>query len=426
MCEDKYVTDLPDQAPAFSHHRPIRVEADLFDLYDRMIGEVHIPTVLGEVALVVSDTLNAERASVFLIDHETHELESVAVIGNVARAIRVPIDHNSLAGHCAATGKSFVVDDAYGDLSTIDDQLVFDRRWDELNGFHTRDVICAPAIFKGEVMGVVQAINRRGKAFQHSDLSSLESIARLIGYALYHAKLYDDIATFKKLEREKAQFMRLMAHELKSPLTTSKMLLDLLDGGKALQHTEMVATRLSVRLDEMLDMITDLLSLAKVKSGQAMGEVAVVDLCDVLRSACERCRQETELKGLELIMSMPDSPAHVRMDRQGIHLVISNLLSNAVKYTPKGSVQVSLTTTGQWAMLAVQDSGIGIPEADIPKLFGEFFRASNAKRQNLPGSGVGLAGAKQIVERFGGHIELTSQEDVGTTFTVHLPLHATA
>jgi len=79
-------------------HRPMRVGHELFELYDRMIGEVHVPTVLGEVAQVVCDTLEADRASVFLIDRETDELESVAVIGNVVRTIRVPIDQNSLAG----------------------------------------------------------------------------------------------------------------------------------------------------------------------------------------------------------------------------------------------------------------------------------------------------------------------------------------
>jgi signal transduction histidine kinase len=426
LLDSSFVRNEPPLENAMGRHSSIRIGPDLFDLYDRMIGAVHIPTVLGEVAQVVSETLHADRASVFLIDRETHELESVAVIGNVARAIRVPIDHNSLAGYCAKTGEAFIVDDAYDDLSPINPDLAFDRRWDDLNHFHTHDVICAPAVFKGEVMGVVQAINHQDGPFRSGHLASLETIARLIGYALYHAKLYNDLATLKKLEQEKAQFMRLMAHELKSPLTTSKMLLDLLDGGKAVQHTEMVATRLGTRLDEMLDMITDLLSLAKVKCGVPMGEVEILDLVAATLDACDRCRQETELKGLDFMVDLPKAPAFVRFDAQGIRLVLSNLLSNAVKYTPEGSIGVALTTHDGWVQLAVRDSGIGIPEADIPKLFAEFFRASNAKRRKMPGSGVGLAGVKQVIERFGGHIELTSQEDVGTTFTVHLPLHPTA
>lgn len=399
-------------------------EASLFDLYDRMIGQVHIPTVLREVAEVVCESLCAERASVYLADRETRELESAAIIGNVARLIRVPIDHNSLAGYCAAAAKSFVVPDAYGDLSAIDPQVTFDRRWDELNNFRTRDIMCAPATFKGQVMGIVQVINSKKRPFNEDDLPSLETIARLIGYSLYHAQLYDDLASLKKLEREKAEFMRLTAHELKSPLTTSKMLLDTIrDGPDGGSNTSDVIGRIGARMDEMITMIGDLLMLARVKSGDPMGNVGVIDLSAVTSQDRENYREQAQAKGLSLRVDLPDNAVFVRMDEQGYRLVLSNLLSNAIKYTPEGSVQVSLVSRNGWGELRVTDSGIGIPEADIPKLFGEFFRASNARRKRLPGSGVGLAGVKYVVERFGGHIELASREDEGTTFTVRLPLH---
>ncbi len=395
----------------------------LFDLYDRMIGQVHIPTVLQEVAEVVCESLHAERASVYLIDRETRELESSAVIGNVARTIRVPIDNNSLVGHCAMKAEAFVVPDAYGDLSGVDPNLKFDSRWDRLNNFRTRDVMCVPAMFKGDVMGVVQVVNSKGRPFDADDLPALGTIARLIGYALYHARLYDDIASLKELEREKAEFMRLMAHELKSPLAASKMLLDTLDDEDRDEGTVDITSRVGARLDEMIEMIGDLLVLAKVKSGDPMGEVAPLDLADATAIGCDRYREQAEMKGLSLRVLLPDDAVFVRMDQQGYRLVLSNLLSNAIKYTPEGSVRVSLDRHDGWAELAVTDSGIGIPEDDIPKLFAEFFRASNARRRGLPGSGVGLAGVKHLVERFGGHIEVDSQEDESTTFTVRLPLH---
>jgi signal transduction histidine kinase len=114
----------------------------------------------------------------------------------------------------------------------------------------------------------------------------------------------------------------------------------------------------------------------------------------------------------------------VRFDSQGYHLILSNLVSNSVKYTSEGFVKVSLKRQDTWAVVEVTDSGIGIPEADIPSLFKEFFRASNAKRQKIQGTGVGLAGVKHIVERFGGELELQSRENEGTTFIVHLPLYS--
>ena len=104
-------------------------------------------------------------------------------------------------------------------------------------------------------------------------------------------------------------------------------------------------------------------------------------------------------------------------------LVLSNLLSNAIKYTAEGSVRVSVQEESGWAVLKVKDSGIGIPKEDVPKLFKEFFRASNARQQQIQGSGVGLSGVKRIIERFGGNITLETKENAGSTFAVRLPIH---
>jgi signal transduction histidine kinase len=110
------------------------------------------------------------------------------------------------------------------------------------------------------------------------------------------------------------------------------------------------------------------------------------------------------------------------MDLQAYHLILSNLVSNAIKYTPAGSIEILLQEQGPWAVLKVKDTGIGIPEAQISQIFTEFFRASNARGSQIPGTGVGLAGAKELVERFDGELELVSDENRGSTFTVRLPL----
>lgn len=397
----------------------------LFSIYDRMIGDVHIPTVLREVTDVVCRDLRAERATVYIINRETEELESVAVVGNVDRIIRVPIQPSSLAGFCAIAGRAFLVPDAYGDLSDIDPNLRFDRTWDKINGFRTRDVMCAPAVFKGDALGVVQVINSKGRPFAQKNLPPLKSLSRLIGYALYHAKLYDDLATMKKLEKEKAEFMRVMVHELKSPAAATKMLMEMVQAHKQ-DNPKVVELhgRIAGRMDQMLDLIKDILVLARAKSGEPMGEIAVLDMKAETRSVCEEYREQAEQKGLAMTVELPSEPLPVRMDSQGSRLVLSNLVSNAVKYTQAGSVTVSLGRENTWAVLRVQDSGIGIPEKDIPRLFREFFRASNAKANKISGSGVGLAGVKNIVERFSGQLEFQSIENQGSTFIVRLPIFA--
>ena len=117
---------------------------DLLELYEQLAEGVGLTDVLTQAADFVRRVVRAERVTIYLLREQTSELESIAILGNVAQRIRVPLDRRSLAGYCGATGRAFVVEDAYGDLSSVDPQLRFDRTWDELNRFRTRDVMCAP------------------------------------------------------------------------------------------------------------------------------------------------------------------------------------------------------------------------------------------------------------------------------------------
>ncbi len=285
--------------------------------------------------------------------------------------------------------------------------------------------MCAPARFKDGIVGVVQVMNSTGQPFCDDDLEPLQNIARLIGYILYNARLLDDLATLKRLEQEKATFIRIMVHELKSPVNAAKSLVTLFDlhplENPKIAH---LPGRISTRMDQLITLIKDLLELAKVKSGDPLGNIAVLDLVSETRKGCEPYLAQAEQKGLEMHTEYPATPVQVRFDSQGYALVLSNLVSNAVKYTPEGVVRLTLKQQNTWAVLQVADSGIGIPQADISQLFKEFFRASNAKRQNIQGTGVGLAGVKHIVERFGGELELQSRENEGSVFTVRLPLYS--
>ncbi len=415
--------EIGDGSPERSGFQRWVVHDRFFEMYDRMFGEAHVPDTLREVAEVVCDTFNAQRATIYLVEHDTMELESVALIGNVSRTIRIPIQPSSLAGFCALNQRAFVVPDAYGDLSNVSDDLAFDRSWDEINGFRTRDVMNAPVMFRDRLQGVVQVINSNDGQFGEKDLVPLQSISRMIGYALYHAKLYDDLASMKQVEKEKAGFLRIMVHELKSPVAAARMMSDVLADtvGDNANVTKMTG-RIGARLDQLSGIIGDMLNLARVKQGNALGEICNIDLTTLTEKGCAQYQEQADLKGLGLDVSLPELPLVVRFDSKGYQLVVSNLLSNAIKYTPEGTVRVGLRAEDDWAVLHVKDSGIGIPEKDLPKLFKEFFRASNARKSRIQGTGVGLAGVKQMVERFGGEILLDSEENVGTTFTVRLPL----
>ena len=403
----------------------LRVGESILDVYDRMLGELDMERVLRRVTDVACESLDAERASVYLLTPETGWLEAVAVVGNVPQRIRVEVSANSLAGFCALSRRALVVPDAYGDLSGIDSALHFDRSWDKQNHFRTRDVMCAPALFKGELVGVVQVLNHRGAGrFGQEHLEALRNVSRLVGYALYHARLYDDLTSLKQLEKEKAQFVRVLVHELKSPLAAAKMLADAMALGQEAGPVRSFADRIAERMSRMKDLIKDILELAQVSSGEALGEIAVFDVAQETAGVCQGYAGPAQQKGLELAVDVGADAVRVRMDRQGFYLVVSNLVSNAVKYTQAGTVRVTVRQAAGRAVLTVADNGIGIPAKDMSSLFREFFRASNARRQNISGSGVGLTAVKRIVERFEGQITLDSRENEGTTFEVSLPVYA--
>jgi len=408
-----------------SRRTDLCVGGDLLDVYDKMLGELDIEQVLRRVTDVACESLDAERATVYLLTPETALLEAVAVVGNVPQRIKVEVSTDSLAGFCALSKRPLVVPDAYGDLSLIDSRLRFDRSWDERNNYRTHDVMCAPALFKGQLVGVVQVLNHRGPGrFSTEHLEALQNVSRLVGYALYHARLYDDLASLKQLEKEKAQFVRVLVHELKSPLAAAKMLADAMALGQKDGPVRSFADRIAQRMSRMKELIQDILELARVSSGEALGEIAVLDIGQETAAVCDAYAEPAQQKGLDLAVDVAVQPVKVRMDRQGYHLVVSNLVSNAVKYTRSGSVRVTVRQLAQRALLTVTDNGIGIPAKDMDSLFREFFRASNARRQNIGGSGVGLTAVKRIVERFDGRITLDSRENEGTTFEVDLPVHA--
>jgi two-component system phosphate regulon sensor histidine kinase PhoR len=175
-------------------------------------------------------------------------------------------------------------------------------------------------------------------------------------------------------------------------------------------------------MDQLLVLVEDILHMSRIKSGNPLGDINIFDLVVETKSTFEKYIEEARAKGLNLKIELPDNPIRVRIDIHGYRLILSNLISNGVKYTSAGSVEVSLGQNNNWAILKIKDTGMGIPKNDIPNLFTEFFRATNARKSKIMGTGVGLAGVKELVTRFGGILELNTEENKGSEFIVRLPL----
>lgn len=251
--------------------------------------------------------------------------------------------------------------------------------------------------------------------------ASWSQIARASDYA----RVRKELAVLKRQQRDQAETMLMLVHELRSPVTASKSLVAALRyvGQERDSQVDDALIRIENRMEQLLNLVDDILRLSQVKAGHTMGAVTVVDLVPETVAVCQPYLEEAAAKGLSMTLDLPEAPVPVRIAPQAYHLILSNLVSNAVKYTSAGSVRLSLRQEGSRVTLRVTDTGMGIPAGDIPKLFNEFFRASNARRSRIAGTGLGLAGVKALVERSAGGLQVDSRENEGSSFVVRLPLH---
>lgn len=263
-----------------------------------------------------------------------------------------------------------------------------------------------------------------GSATQGVAPSMLRQSSPSGDWAWGQAQPWAELATLKRTQEAQAESIRMLVHELRSPVAASKAMVATLRylGPEDAQIDDFL-TRIENRMDQLLDLVNGILDLSQAEAGQPLGQIVDLDLVAQTRAICEPYREEADMKGLAMTVELPERPVRVRLAEQAFQLILSNLVSNAVKYTQAGSVRVALRRSGSWAILEVRDSGIGIPQEEICQLFTQFFRASNARQGPFPGTGLGLAGVKALVERSGGELEVTSEEGVGSSFAVRLPLY---
>ena len=231
----------------------------------------------------------------------------------------------------------------------------------------------------------------------------------------------------RKLAEEKRQvrfqFIRVLGHELKAPLAAVEGYLHIVKdhsaGDDPAVYDQMVDRSL-VRLEQMRKLIVDLLDLTRIESGQKKREFATVDLRQVAESAIELAGPAADARRIHIELDAPAS-LEISGDRGELDIVLNNLVSNAVKYNREGGkVDVGLRAEGDWAVLSVTDTGIGMTSEEQEKLFGEFVRIKNAKTRNILGSGLGLSIVRKIADLYEGQVRVSSEPAVGSTFTVRL------
>jgi len=227
----------------------------------------------------------------------------------------------------------------------------------------------------------------------------------------------------EELSKEKDSFLAVLTHDMRTPLTSIKGYGSILrDRELDRSQQEHIAKVILRSQDTLLDIVNNLLEIGKLQSGTPiLLERDSFDLALVVKSAAESLEASAMEKKIVLNYDQVPSPVEVIADEKKIHRVILNLISNAVKYTPDdGEVFIKTSVSGKYAVVAVQDTGYGIPADELPHIFDRYSRVK--KHQSIAiGTGLGLAIVKSLVDAHNGEIVVTSEEGVGSTFTLKLP-----
>jgi two-component system phosphate regulon sensor histidine kinase PhoR len=285
-----------------------------------------------------------------------------------------------------------------------------------------------------------------------------------------------DVTQLSMLERARRDMVANVSHELRTPLASVKLLVETLQSEPPATIAQRMLSQMAQEVDAVTQLVDELHELSQIESGRVALQLAPTALEPVVARALERIRPQAERKSLHISAQVSDRLPLALMDANRVGQVLLNLLHNAVKFTPPGgdiSIRALLITIGaetqrvgyverrlpgevvsaeiaerrrtaappplvrqgrpsvdmpqplvpgDWMLVTIADSGIGIPPEDLPRIFERFYKVDRARTRNASGTGLGLAIAKHLIEGHGGSIWATSTEGAGSTFFFALPL----
>jgi two-component system phosphate regulon sensor histidine kinase PhoR len=239
-----------------------------------------------------------------------------------------------------------------------------------------------------------------------------------------HLVIIQNLTAIRHLQTVRRDFISNISHELRTPLASLKAVIETLRDG-ALDDppaAQRFLDRGDREVDALTQMVQELLELSRIESGKVPLRLSPTKVADIIMPPVERLRPQAERNQLTLTLDIPDDLPLILVDSQRVQQVVSNLLHNAIKFTPAGGEVVIRATTGprrETVTVSVADTGVGIPDSDLPRIFERFYKADRARSSG--GTGLGLAIARHLVQAHAGQIEARSREGQGSVFSFTLP-----
>jgi signal transduction histidine kinase len=426
----------------------------LSEIGQSLSGQLKLPVLLETIVKEARNLTRADGGTLYILENGVLEFK---IVQNDSLSINMGCSHGDPLPFkplemCESNVSAFVaMQRTTVKIDDLQNSKEFDftgpMEFDASYGYHTQSMLVVPMRdYQDEVIGVLQLLNSKNaksnevEPFSEHDQRLVESLASQAAIAISNAYLVADLqkanedlihARDKALDasRAKSHFLANMSHELRTPMNAvigySEMLIeDAVDQG--LDDFESDLNKINTAGKHLLNLINQVLDLSKIESGKMEVYLEVFKLSDLIQEVIYTIQPLAEQGNNELIIECDGDLDTMKADVTKVRQILFNLLGNACKFTKNGKISLEITlfktSTIPWIRYRVIDTGIGISPYDTRKLFSDFTQVDPSTTRKFGGTGLGLAICRRFSRMMGGDVTVSSKPDVGSTFTLELPM----
>jgi GAF domain-containing protein len=386
---------------------------------DVALAALGVEDLLRELLTRVRDFLGVDTAAVFLVDQDRQVLVPRAASGLEAGHDPEPIPIGQGFSGQVVLARGPMVAEAIAKV---------EMHASVLSARGIRSLLGAPLLVGGWATGIIRVGSTQPRRFSEDDARLLQLVADRVALAIENAHLHEaDRRARSEAEaanRAKDHFLAMLAHELRNPLAPIRsgfyVIGERLGDDPVVQRAREIVERQLTHLTRLLD---DLLDVARITQGKIELLKVPVELGGAVAEAMEATRSLIESRDHRISLELPDTPIRLEADPTRLVQIIGNLLNNAAKYTPPGGrIVLTARQDAGWVVLSVRDTGVGIPEKMLPRIFDLFAQVDPSPARSEGGLGIGLTLVRRLVELHGGEVSARSEgKGQGSEFIARLP-----
>jgi signal transduction histidine kinase len=391
--------------------------AALYQISSQLGASPDLSQAVEQALDTIIELTGAESGCLMLIDEENGRFTTIATHSADPEAFEDQMRQigSAVVEPVMASGESLLINDAQKDGRFSGQQTVV--------GGELRSIMCAPLWSQGKVTGAVYVEKRlSGSRFEQADLNLLSAFANQAALVVANGRLQEAV---RAANRARHDFISLVTHELRLPMTSIKGYADLLTSGMAGElnaQQQQFFTVIQRNLERMGLLIGDLADINRVESGRMKFDSRLVDLRPLVEKVVANLTEAVNGRNQTITIALPDDLPQVYADPTRLVQILANLVSNAHKYTADGGqIHIEAQSVMDMVRVDVTDNGLGISEEDQTRLFTPFFRAEDRAVREQLGWGLGLAVARKFVEAQRGTISFASELGAGSTFSFTIP-----